>query len=55
MKDVNGSTSIPPNTGNAIALATSAPRPVDNITGSNANSVVMVVITHGRIRFNPAS
>ena len=55
MKVVNGSINMPPNTGSAMALATSAPRPVAASTGTNAASVVMVVIVHGRIRFSPAS
>jgi hypothetical protein len=52
MNDENGSINMPPNTGNAMARATSAPRPVANSTGSNAISVVIVVIMQGRMRFN---
>ena len=41
--------------GDAIARATSAPRPVAARTGTNAISVVNVVIRHGRMRRRPAS
>ena len=47
------SISIPENTGNAMARATSAPRPVANITGNSAANVVNAVIRQGRMRGRP--
>jgi hypothetical protein len=52
---VSSSTHVPPKTGQDIALATSAPRPVEIRTGTRAMIVVKVVIKYGRIRLRPAS
>ena len=50
MKSVMMETAIPPNDGMAIGIMMSAPRPVDESTGSNASSEVAVVIRVGLIR-----
>ena len=48
------SNTIPPKTGIAIGIITSAPLPVEVSIGRSASMVVAVVIRHGLIRLVPA-
>ena len=47
-------TSMPPKTGMAMGIMTSAPRPVEVRTGRRARIVVADVIRAGRARLRPA-